>query len=70
MKKDNWIQNILDSTNGMTQVNPSNDLLLKIHKKINNHKKVSDMTVCLVASFITILVMINFIILIIKIKGC
>lgn len=60
MKKDNWIQNILNSTNGMTQVSPSDDLLLKINKKITFQKKVSDMTLCLVATFITILATINF----------
>lgn len=60
MKKDNWIQNILNSTNGMIQVIPSDDLLLKIHKKINDCQKVSLITVYLVAAFITILAMINF----------
>ena len=70
MKKDNWIKNVLESTNGMTQVIPSDDLLLKINKKINFQKKVSDMTLCLIAAFITILVMINFIGLIIKTKNC
>ncbi len=70
MKKDNWIQNILNSTNGMTQVIPSYELLLKIHKKINDCKKVSLITVYLVAIFITILAMINFFVLLIKTKGC
>lgn len=70
MKKDNWIQNVLDSTNGMTKVSPNDDLLLKLNKEIKFQKKVSVMTVCLVAAFITILVIINFIVLIIKIKNC
>lgn len=70
MKKDNWIQNILNSTNGVIQVIPSDDLLLNIHKKINDCKKVSLITVYIVAAFITILAMINFFVLLIKIKGC
>lgn len=60
MEKQNWIQNVLNSTNGMTQVVPSDDLLSKIQRKIKQQEKVSPTTVWLVAASIAVLVTINF----------
>ena len=59
MERDNWIQNVLNSTNGMTQVIPSDDLLSKIQQKINQQNKVSPKTVWLVAASIAVLVILN-----------
>lgn len=68
MEKDNWIENILNSTNGMAAVTPSDDLYTKIQQKINNQSKVSSKTVWLVAASIAVLVGLNFSILTTKIK--
>ncbi|MFN3755082.1 hypothetical protein [Flavobacterium sp.] len=60
MEREHWIQNVLNSTNGMTQVAPSSDLLSKIQQKIKQQEKVSPTTVWLVAASIAVLVTINF----------
>jgi fucose permease len=63
METNNWIQKVVNSTNGMTQVSPSDDLLSKIQQKINLKNKVSPKTVWLVAASIVVLVMINITVL-------
>jgi prophage maintenance system killer protein len=68
MERDNWIQNVLNSTNGMTSVAPSDDLLSKIQQKINQQNKVSPKTVWLVAASIAVLVAINITVLKTKTK--
>lgn len=60
MEKENWIQNVMNSTNGMTAVAPSDDLFFKIQQKIKQQEKVSPKIVWLVAASIAVLVMINF----------
>lgn len=59
METDNWINEILNSTNGMTQVAPSDDLLERINAKIAVAKTVSNRTVWLVAASIIILLGLN-----------
>lgn len=60
MEHNNRIENILNSTIGMTQVIPSDDLFLKIQQRILHGNVVSLKTVWLVAASITVLIMINF----------
>ena len=69
METNNWVEKILNSTNGMTQVFPSNDLLSKIQQRINLQNKVSPKTVWLVAASIAVLVMINISVLKTKTKS-
>jgi hypothetical protein len=59
METENWINEILNSTNGMTQVAPSDDLLERINAKIAVTKTVSNKTVWLVAASIIILLGLN-----------
>ena len=68
MEKENWIENILNSTNGITQVTPSENMFSKIQQKINKQNKVSEKTVWLVAASITILLALNFTVLLTKSK--
>ena len=60
MERNNWIENILNSTNGITPVMPSDDLFSKIQQKIQQDKKVSSKILWLVAASIAVLVMLNF----------
>jgi prophage maintenance system killer protein len=60
MERENWIQNVLNSTNGMTTVTPNADLLSRIQQKIKQQEKVSPKTVWLIAASIAVLVTINF----------
>ena len=57
--KENWIENILYSTNGITQVLPNDDLFEKINQKINEHKVIPINTLWLVAATIIILLGLN-----------
>ena len=68
MERNNWIENILKSTNGITPVAPSNDLFSKIQQRIQPENKVSSKTVWLVAASIAVLVMLNFSVLASKTK--
>ena len=58
MQKENWIENILNSTNGITPAVPSDDLFSKIQNKIQENK-VPSKTLWLVAASIVVLVMLN-----------
>ncbi len=57
MESENWINEILDSTNGMTKVVPDSQLFFKIQNKIQN--KVSTKTLWLAAASIAILLAVN-----------
>lgn len=59
MEKKHWIENVLSSTNGMSQVNPSDDLLAKIHQKIKQQEYATPTTVWLVAASIAVLFLLN-----------
>lgn len=66
MERTNWIENILNSTGGITTVVPSDDLFSKIQQRIQLEHRVSSKTVWLVAASIAVLVMLNFSILAFK----
>ena len=63
MEKENWIENILNSTNGIMQVTPSENMFSKIQQKINKQNKLSQKTVWLVAASIAVLLALNFTVL-------
>ena len=68
MEKNNWIETILNSTNGITAVVPDDYLFSKIQAQIKNKNKVSEKIIWLVAASIAVLVLLNFTILITKTK--
>ena len=68
MEKNNWITTILNSTDGIKSVEPSDDLFSRIHQRIQKENKVSSKSVWLVAASITVLILLNFTILITKTK--
>ena len=68
MERNNWITTILNSTNGIKSVEPSDDLFSKIQQRIQKDNKVSLKTIWFVAASIAILVLLNFTILITKTK--
>ena len=59
MEKETWIKNILNSTNGITQITPGDNLLSKIQERIKQQETVSSKTLWLVAASIAVLVMLN-----------
>jgi hypothetical protein len=60
MEKENWINEILNSANGMTKVTPNEDLYSRIEQKIFlKDNVVSIKTVWLVAASIVILISLN-----------
>lgn len=63
MEKEQWIENILNSTNRITAVTPNDYLFEKIQQRIDLKNKVSTQMVWLVAASIVVLVVLNFTIL-------
>ena len=60
METENWINEILSSTNGITQVEPSGDLFSKIQQRVYFKKNtVSSKTVWLMAASLVVLITIN-----------
>ena len=59
MEKDKWIENILNSTDGITKVSPNDLLFSKIQSKINEEKPAENYTKWLVAASIAILLSLN-----------
>jgi hypothetical protein len=59
MEKETWIENILNSTNGITQMAPDDDLFSKIRQGIKQQEAVSPKTFWLVAASIAALVILN-----------
>ncbi|WP_430400740.1 hypothetical protein [Flavobacterium sp.] len=59
MEKDKWIENILNSTNGITQVTPNDQLFSKIQSKINDQKPVETYVKWLVAASVVVLISLN-----------
>lgn len=59
MEKENWIGKILNSTNGITSVAPSDDLFSRIQQKIKKGETVSPKTVWMVAASIAALLILN-----------
>ncbi|WP_396179834.1 hypothetical protein [Flavobacterium sp.] len=63
MNKEEFIKSVLNSTNGMTQAVPSEDLYLRIEHKINDEKVISIHTLWMVAASIALLIGLNIILL-------
>lgn len=59
MKKEDFIENILNSTNGITKVDPKDDLLSKIQAKLEDEKPAESYTKWLVAASIVLLISLN-----------
>jgi len=58
METENWINNVLNSTDGMTKVIPSDLLFYKIQNRIRNNK-ISTHWIWLAAASFTILISLN-----------
>lgn len=69
MERNNWIETILNSTNGITPVAPSDDLFSKIQQRIQQDNKVSSKTLWLVAASIAVLVVLNITVITTKSKS-
>jgi hypothetical protein len=59
MNQENFIYEILNSTNGITKVDPNDLLFSRIQRSINNKNKVSTKWIWVVAAFIVLLVSLN-----------
>jgi hypothetical protein len=59
MEKENWIENILNSTNGITQVAPNDGLFSRIQQKVKNRETVSAKTLWMAAASIAALIILN-----------
>jgi len=59
MEQDKWIATVLNSTNGMTKVTPSEALFSKIQNRINAENTVSTNWIWAVAASFAILLSIN-----------
>ena len=59
MEKDQWIQTVMNSTNGISAVTPSGDLLARIQLKIKQQEKVTPTTVWWIAASIAVLLTLN-----------
>lgn len=60
MEKENWIEAIINSTNGLSKVVPDEMLLIKIEQKIKTQKTISNRWVFASAALFLILLSINF----------
>ena len=60
MERENWIQDILNSTNGITKVKPNDDLFARIETRIQDEIVVPTYTKWLVAASICLLISLNF----------
>ena len=68
METEHWIENILNSINGITPVMPNDDLFSKIQQRIEQDNTVSSKTVWLVAASIVVLILLNFTVMASKIR--
>lgn len=59
MEKENWIEEVLNSTNGMAQAQPNASLFSKIQSKIAEQEIVSPTWIWLAAASIAILFLLN-----------
>lgn len=59
MEKDKWIENVLNSTDGITKVSPNDQLFSKIQSRINDQKPVETYVKWLVAASIVVLLSLN-----------
>lgn len=66
MEKENFIEQILNSANGITPVHPSEDLFAKIKNRIQERQVIPMRMVGLVAASIALLITLNIILLSVK----
>lgn len=66
MEKETYIEQILNSANGITTVEPSNDLFIKIKNRIDQKQVIPMRIVALVAASIALLISLNIILLSVK----
>lgn len=62
MEQDKWIENVLNSTNGITKVTPNDLLFSKIEKKIQENNRNYRSTLWLVAASVTLFLSISIIV--------
>lgn len=60
MEKENWIENVLNSTNGIIKIVPNELLLFKIEQKIKAQKIISNQWIFAAAAVLLILFAVNF----------
>ena len=60
MEKENWIEGIINSANGIAKVVPDEMLLFKIERRINSQKTISKNWLIGTAAALVILFTINF----------
>lgn len=66
MEKENFIEQILNSANGIKRVEPSDDLFIKINNRIQEKQVIPMRMVSLVAASIALLITLNIILLSVK----
>lgn len=59
MEKENWIKEVLNSTNSIAKVNPDASLFAKIQSKIQAHEVISPKWIWLAAASLTLLFLLN-----------
>lgn len=60
MKKEIFIEDILNSTNGITKISPSDDVLLnKIYSKVEENKPINSSLKWFIAASIIVLISLN-----------
>lgn len=62
MEQDKWIENVLNSSNGITKVEPNNLLFSKIEKQIHENNRESKNSLWFVAASVTLFFSLSFII--------
>jgi len=60
MEKENWIEAIINSTDGMSKAAPNEMLIFKIERRINSQKIISKNWIIGTAAALVILFTINF----------
>ena len=64
MESNNWIKNVMDSTNGITKVTPKEQVLLKIKQKIQEKETIPTPWIWIAAASFLLLLSLNIKILI------
>lgn len=62
MEQDKWIENVLNSANGIVKMEPNDLLFSKIEKQIQENNRNSKSSLWLVAASITIFLSLSFIV--------
>ncbi len=69
MEKEKWIENILNSTNGISKVSPNDELFSKIQQRVQQRDVVSAKALWLVAASIAALILLNISVVNLKSKS-